>query len=63
VIQWDEIMMDILAVVLIAVGVGLWFPPAGLIVAGVGVMVLSIGLKARRGNLPSRDYIAREVDE
>lgn len=62
-IQWDELAMDILAIVLIAVGVGLWFPPAGLIAAGIGLMLLSIGIKARRGSIPSSQYQAREVDE
>ena len=62
-INLDELVMDVLAVILIAVGVGLWFLPAGIVAAGIGLMLLSIGVKARRGNLQRTDYIAREVDE
>jgi hypothetical protein len=63
VIQWDEVVLDVVAVALIAFGVWLWFPPAGLIVAGLGLLMLSIGLKARRGNLSQGQNRAREVDE
>lgn len=61
-IRWDEFAFDVLAIVLVAVGVGLWFLPAGLIAGGIGLMILSVGLKARRGNLQG-PYRGREVNE
>lgn len=62
-IYWDEFAFDVIAIVLVAVGVGLWFLPAGLIAGGFGLLFLSIGLKARRGNLSSGPYKGREVND
>lgn len=64
--QWDEMALDVIALVLIAAGVWLLYPPAGLIVAGIGVAWLSIGLHARRKKQrqpeDGRTYRAVEID-
>lgn len=60
-----ELLLDLIALLLIASGTWLVYPPVGLIVGGVGVFWLSLGIKARRGYFgkePERSYKAREVD-
>lgn len=62
---WAELVLDLVALLLVAAGVWFVFPPAGLIVAGIGVFWLSIGLKARRGYFRNEDrtYRAIEVED
>lgn len=61
----EELFVDLIALALIAAGAWLIFPPAGLIVAGLGVLGLSAGLKARRKaeQTQERQYAAIEVEE
>lgn len=62
---WPELLLDLITVLLIAAGAWLIYPPAGLIVGGLGVGFLSIGVRARR--LPeqesTRPLTAYEIDE
>lgn len=65
----EELLIDLAALVLVAAGVWLLFPPAGLIVGGLGLAWLSIGIKYRRGHLKrrrqddERSYRAVEVED
>ena len=62
---WAELALDLVALFLVAAGAWLAYPPAGLVIGGVGVFWLSLGLKARRGYFGEdreRTYKAREVD-
>ena len=64
--MFEELTIDLIALVLIAAGVWLLWPPAGLIVGGVGVAILGVGLRERRRRAqpdPNKAYRAIEVDE
>lgn len=62
----EELIIDLIALVLVAAGIWLVWPPAGLIFGGFGLAVLSAGLRIRRKQArqdPNRTYRAVEVDE
>ncbi len=61
----EELTIDVIALVLVAAGIWLLWPPAGLIVGGLGLAVLSAGLRVRRREVQSRQnsgYRAVEVE-
>lgn len=61
-----ELTIDLIALVLIAAGVWLLYPPAGLIVGGIGLWWLAIGIRARQRTIkadPDRQYRAIEVED
>lgn len=61
---WDELALDLVALILISAGIWLVYEPAGLVVAGLGVAWLSIGVRARREHsVQGNSYKAIEVDE
>lgn len=59
-IRWYELLIDLAAAILIAVGAGLIYLPAGFIAGGIILIVLSIGLRTRTGQ--RANYVAREVE-
>lgn len=62
VMPWGELLLDLVALILVAAGIWFIYPPAGLIVGGVGVGGLSLGLRARRGGLPDRNRTYKAVE-
>lgn len=61
---WAELVLDLVALLLVAAGLWFIYPPVGLIAGGVGVFWLSIGLRARRGYFDETQvYKAREVED
>ena len=63
---WAELLLDLVALLLVAAGIWFIYPPAGLISGGLGVAWLSLGLRARYGEVRRRTaagYKAIEVEE